>query len=144
MNPPAFVENDSKIILFDGVCNLCSAFLTFVYRLDKKAAYKFAWIQSDEGTEILQWLGMPSKDYKTIVYIENHTAYFKSTAFLIIVKHLRQPWPVLRIGYIVPKFLRDWIYDLVAKYRYKVFGKKEACLLPTGDLKSRFLNKSIN
>jgi len=138
-NTPPNIQQFNNIILFDGVCNLCSGFLNFIYKFDEQAFFKFAWIQSDEGAEILRWLGMPTKDYKTIVYIKNGEAFFKSTAFLKIIKNLNFPWPLLQVGYILPRFFRDWIYDLVAKYRYKIFGKKESCLLPTGDLKSRFL-----
>ncbi|MBN1560663.1 DUF393 domain-containing protein [candidate division KSB1 bacterium] len=129
----------AKIILFDGVCNLCSAFLQFVYKYDEKQVFKFAWIQSRRGKTLLQQLGMPTDDYKTIVYIEDGRPFIRSTAFLRIVKHLKMPWPLLQAGAILPKFMRDWLYDLVARYRYRIFGKKDACLLPTGDLKSRFL-----
>ncbi|MBN1464129.1 DUF393 domain-containing protein [candidate division KSB1 bacterium] len=128
-----------KIILFDGVCNLCSAFLDFVYKYDAKAVFKFAWIQSRRGKSLLQQLGMPIDEYKTIVYIQDGRPFIKSTAFLRIVRHLRMPWPLLQAGYILPKFIRDWLYDIVARYRYRIFGKKDACMLPTGDLKSRFL-----
>ncbi len=139
MNQPESIKNHNNIILFDGVCNLCSAFLQFVYKFDHKGMYKFSWIQSEAGTDILEWLGMPTNDYKTIVYLEHEKAYLKSTAFLKIVRHLKYPWPLLQAGYVLPRFVRDWIYDVVAKYRYALFGKKEECLLPTGDLKSRFL-----
>lgn len=139
MQHPKNVVEHKNIILFDGVCNLCSGFLDFVYKNDPHGVFKFAWIQEPEGTEILQWLGMPTDDYKTIIYIKEGQPYLKSSAFLKIVKHLKKPWPLLQAGYILPKFLRDWIYDFVARHRYSVFGKKEACLMPTGDLKSRFL-----
>jgi predicted DCC family thiol-disulfide oxidoreductase YuxK len=127
------------IILFDGICNLCSAFLHFVYQNDKRSVFKFAWIQSEQGTEILEQLQMPTHHYNTIVYIAGGRHYIKSTAFLEIVRYLRFPWPLLRIGYVVPLVIRERIYDLVASYRYKIFGKKESCQMPTGDLRSRFL-----
>lgn len=136
---PASVTQHHKIILFDGICNLCSAFLDFVRKFDAKAHFKFAWIQEERGTEILQWLGMPKDNYKTIVYIENGRAYFRSTAFLKIVKYLGFPWPLLQVGYILPRCIRDWLYDIVAANRYRVFGKKEACPVLTDELKSRFL-----
>ncbi|MBN1479163.1 DUF393 domain-containing protein [candidate division KSB1 bacterium] len=136
---PASVSGHDKIILFDGVCNLCSAFLNFVYKFDDQAQFKFTWIQEERGTEILQWLGIPTENYKTIVYIENGRAFFKSTAFLKIVKYLKFPWPMLQAGSILPRRIRDWLYDIVAANRYRIFGKKDACLLPTGELKSRFL-----
>jgi predicted DCC family thiol-disulfide oxidoreductase YuxK len=139
MQTPQNVREHKNIILFDGVCNLCSGFLNFVYRNDPSGVFKFAWIQESDGTEILKWLDMPTDSYKTILYIKNGQPYFKSTAFLKIVKLLRKPWPLFQVGYILPKFVRDGIYDFVAKHRYSVFGKKDACLMPTGDLKSRFL-----
>ena len=135
----ALTGQKQKIILFDGVCNLCSAFLQFVYKYDGKAVFKFAWIQSKQGKDILHWLNLPTDEYKTIVYINGDNFYTKSSAFLQIIKYLKMPWPLLRIGYILPTFFRDWIYDFVAAYRYRIFGKKDRCLLPTGDLKSRFL-----
>ncbi len=144
MKKPNCLQQQNKIILFDGVCNLCSAFLHFVYRFDKKAHFKFAWIQSDEGSEILQWLGLPTSTYNTIVYIEKGAAFFKSTAFLNIVKYLTFPWPLFRIGFVLPRFFRDWIYDLVAKNRYRLFGKKETCLVPSGELRARFLTSEFN
>jgi predicted DCC family thiol-disulfide oxidoreductase YuxK len=135
------VLKDKQIILFDGVCNLCNGFIIFVYKRDSKAKFNFAWIQSELGKQILEQLNMPTDEYDTIIYMENGEVYFKSTAFLKIVKHLKFPWPLLWIGVIIPRFLRNWIYDLVAQNRYKIFGKKEQCLPPTGDLKKRFLSE---
>ena len=139
MNCPLIVKNNERIILFDGVCNLCSAFLSFIYERDKKVSFKFAWIQSEHGEEISKWLNLPTNNYETMVYIENGNPYLRSSAFLRIVKFLKFPWAELSIGFIVPKFIRDWIYDRVASNRYKLFGKKDQCLIPTGDLKKRFL-----
>lgn len=139
MSAPQIIQENSKIILFDGVCNLCSAFLSFVYQRDKKSSFQFAWLQSQPGEEISQWLNLPADNYKTIIYIEEGIPYFKSTAFMKIVKYLKFPWPVLAVGFIVPKFIRDWAYDLIAENRYQWFGKKDRCMMPTGDLKKRFL-----
>ena len=133
-------KSDNKIILFDGICNVCSAFLDFVYLTDPKAVFRLAWLQSDEAGKILDTLGLSRYELNSIIYLDQGTAFFKSTAFLKIVRQLRFPWPVLWIGVIIPKPVRDWIYDIVAKNRYKWFGKKEHCLVPTGDLKNRFLN----
>jgi predicted DCC family thiol-disulfide oxidoreductase YuxK len=139
MNTPNSIIENKRIILFDGVCNLCSAFLKFVYKFDSKKIYKFAWIQEDKGNEILRWLNLPTNDFKTIVLIENGQAFFKSVAFLKIVRKLQFPWPLLSVGRIIPNFIRDWIYDSVARNRYRLFGKKDHCLVPTGDLLDRFL-----
>ena len=129
----------NKVILFDGVCNLCSAFLHFVYLNDPKARFTLAWLQSAEAIELLDDLQFVDKNIDSIIYIEQNRIYYKSAAFLKIVSQLRFPWPVLWLGIIIPKPIRDWIYDFVAKNRYKWFGKKVECLMPNGDIKSRFL-----
>ena len=132
-----------RLILFDGMCNLCNGFMVFVSQRDPKSKLTLAWIQSEPGKRILKELNMPTEEYDTIVYLENGIASFKSTAFLKIVRQLKFPWPLLWLGVILPRFLRNWIYDLVARNRYRVFGKKDRCLLPTGDLKERFLEGSL-
>jgi predicted DCC family thiol-disulfide oxidoreductase YuxK len=139
MSTPQAVRENQRIILFDGVCNLCSALLNVVYANDKKALFRYAWVQSRSGKEILEWCGLPTDFYDTMVYIENATPYFKSTALLKIARSLRFPWPLLSAGLIVPKFIRDWLYDRIALNRYKIFGRKKQCLLPSGKLTKRFL-----
>jgi predicted DCC family thiol-disulfide oxidoreductase YuxK len=139
MTVPNSVLENKHIILFDGVCNLCSGLMQFVYKYDRNRLFKFAWIQSDESQEILRWLNMPQKKYDTIVYIESGRAYFKSTAFLKFMRNMPFPWSFAYYGRFVPLKVRNWIYDLVAANRYRVFGRKEACLIPTGDLNNRFL-----
>lgn len=139
MNKPKTIKINKRIILFDGVCNLCSGFMLFIYRRDPGGIFKFAWLQEKQGQEILDWLELPVENFETIIFIENGQPYFKSTAFLKIVRHLRFPWPVLMIGMILPRFIRDWIYDYIAAKRYRWFGRKDNCLLPTGDLLKRFL-----
>jgi predicted DCC family thiol-disulfide oxidoreductase YuxK len=138
MITPESIKNNSHIILFDGVCNLCSGFMQFVYKRDTKAIFKFVWLQDDTSKEILNWLNLDSNNFKTIILIENDKPYYKSTAFLKIVRYLHFPWPLLTIGYTIPQFFRDCIYDYVAKNRYRWFGKKETCLIPTGELLKRF------
>ena len=139
MNIPESIKQNQRIILFDGVCNLCSGFMHFVYKFDKRALFKFAWVQDKKGQEILQWLDLPTDDYKTIILVENGEAYYKSLAFLQIVRHLSFPWPILNIGRIIPVRIRDWIYDYIANNRYRLFGKREKCLVPIGELLRRFL-----
>ena len=139
MEKPSSINEHNRIILFDGVCNLCSAFMQFVYKYDSKMNFKFSWLQEEQGRNILEWLNLPTDDYETIILIENGEAYFKSKAFLRIVSRLCFPWPILTIGVIIPNILRDSLYDMVARNRYRLFGKKEKCLIPTGKLLSRFL-----
>ena len=139
MNTPVSIKENNRIILFDGVCNLCSGFMQFVFKRDKKGGFKFVWLQDEKSLGILTWIDMDSESFKTIILIEEEKPYFKSTAFLKIVRYLRFPWPALTVGYILPGFIRDWIYDFIAENRYKWFGKKEMCMVPTGDLEKRFL-----
>ena len=139
MTLPDSIKQSSRIILFDGLCNLCSGFMQFVYKRDKKDNFKFAWMQDEKSREILNWFNLSSESLKTIILIESEKVYFKSSAFFKIVRFLRFPWPVLSMGYVFPRIFRDWIYDIVAENRYRWFGKKEQCMVPEGDLIKRFL-----
>ena len=142
MELPAIIQAHKRIILFDGVCNLCTGFLQFVYIRDPKGVFKFTWIQEDIGKDILCWLDKSTDIYETIIFIEKGKAFYKSDAFLKIVRLLKFPWPVLTAGYLLPRFVRDRIYDWVARNRYKWFGKKETCMIPTAELRARFLSKN--
>ena len=139
MNTPEVITLYNHIILFDGICNLCSGFMQFIYKRDRKKIFKFTWLQDDKTKEILDWLKLSSQNFETIILMESGNAYFKSTAFLKIVRLLPFPWPLLGVGYIIPRVIRDVLYDYIAKNRYRWFGKKEECLVPTGDLLKRFL-----
>ena len=130
--------NEKGIILFDGVCNLCNGFVHFIIRRDKNNYFKFASLQSETAKEILIRFGLQEK-LKTIVFIENKKVYKRSTAALHICRRLQGAWPLLYGFIIVPPFLRDAVYNLVAKYRYQWFGKKDQCMLPTPALQSKFL-----
>ncbi len=140
MKNPQIINAHPHLILFDGVCNLCSGFLQFVYKHDKRGIFKFAWIQDDVSGEILNWLDMPTDQFDTIVLIKDGQAYFKSTAFLEIVNLLKFPWPLLYMGIIIPLRIRDKIYDWVAENRYRWFGRKDSCMVPRGGLRDRFLS----
>ena len=133
---------NKNIVLFDGICNLCSAFFSFVYLYDHNRHFHFAWLQSPAACKILDMLGLPKDHFNTIIYLEQGIPYFKSDAFLKIVRHLRFPWSLLRISVILPRPIRDRIYDFVAQNRYKWFGKKDHCLVPTGELKQRFIREN--
>jgi predicted DCC family thiol-disulfide oxidoreductase YuxK len=139
MNIPDSIKNNKYIILFDGVCNLCSGFMHFVFKRDQKSIFKFAWLQDNKSKEILSWLSLPRDKSDTIILIEAGQPYFKSQAVIKILRLLRFPWPLFIMGYIFPTFFRDWIYDFVAENRYKWFGKKEQCIVPTEEAVKRFL-----
>jgi predicted DCC family thiol-disulfide oxidoreductase YuxK len=129
-----------KIILFDGICTLCNGSVGFILRREKNASFLFASIQSETGKALLQWCKLPSNYNQAIVYLENGKIHLGSTAALKIGQDLIFPWSLLAYsGFVVPRFIRDWVYNLIAQHRYQWFGKKEVCMVPTESLKTRFL-----
>jgi predicted DCC family thiol-disulfide oxidoreductase YuxK len=130
---------DGKIILFDGVCNLCNGSVRFILKHDGHKIYKFASIQSDAGRQILSASGFPPDYQESILYIEDGRSYTRSTAALRILRNLNAPWPVLYAARAVPAWIRDGIYDWIARNRYAIFGRRDACLVPGDGVASRFL-----
>lgn len=130
---------DSPVILFDGVCNLCNGSVLFIIKRDPRSQFYFAALQSDFGNKQLKNFGLPATELNSVLLIKGGTLYQKSNAALEIAKHLSGLWPALYIFKIIPPFLRDGIYTWVARNRYRWFGKKDACMIPTPELKSRFL-----
>ncbi|WP_456379501.1 thiol-disulfide oxidoreductase DCC family protein [Lutibacter sp.] len=131
--------NGNSIILFDGICNLCNSSVNFIIKHDTKEHFLFASLQSDAAKEILLQFSSKKLNLDSIVLIENENIYEKSTATLRISKNLNGGYKILYFFIIIPKFIRDWVYNLIAKNRYKWFGKKEKCLLSTFEIKNRFL-----
>jgi predicted DCC family thiol-disulfide oxidoreductase YuxK len=132
------IENKS-IIFFDGVCNLCNNSVQFIIKRDKHKRFLYASLQSDAARDILLQFKIKNSGFDSIILLENGKLYQKSTAILKIVKQLNGFWKLNYVFILFPKFFRDFIYDIIAKNRYKWFGKREVCLLPTGDMKLRFL-----
>jgi len=128
------------IIFFDGVCNLCNSSVNFIIKRDKRNKFKFAVFQSDIGKELLIKHNYYSKNFDTLVLLKDNTIHTKSTAALLISKELNSFWKLFYIFIIIPKFLRDFIYLYISRNRYKWFGKKDSCMLPSSEIKSRFLN----
>ena len=129
-----------KIILFDGVCNLCEASVQFVIKYDTKDVFRFVALQSDLGIAIVKHIGLESKNIDSIILYEPGIAYnYKSTAALEIAKNLGGFFHFGTIFKLIPNGLRNLLYDYVAKNRYQWYGKKEYCLVPTLELKSKFL-----
>lgn len=126
-----------RIILFDGICNFCDASVQFIMKRDN-GAFKFASLQSDIGQELVARHKLQGID--SLVLIEEEKAYTRSTAALRIAKRLKGLWSLCYIGIIIPKPLRDPLYDRFAKNRYKWFGKKDACMLPSKEERARFLS----
>jgi len=128
-----------KIILFDGVCNLCNGAVTYVIKRDKKNVFKFAALQSEIGLELTSKFNIDTSKVDSIIFINSDKHYEKSTAALHIAKYLPGAYPLLYGFMIVPKFIRNGVYDYIAKNRYKWFGRTESCMIPTAELKSKFL-----
>lgn len=137
---PPGVAPTEHIVLFDGICKLCSAWARFLIRFDHNHRFKLATVQSPEGQAILAWFGLPTDHYETMLLVVGPRCYTKSSAFIRILRKLPFPWSLACVVWIVPRFIRDWVYDRIAFNRYSLFGKYESCLLPTPDHASRFLN----
>jgi len=131
--------NNHKIILFDGVCNLCNSSVNFIIDRDKKNVFKFAALQSETGQKFLDKFGMNKNDFDSVVLLDENKFYSKSTAALMIVKEFPSLWKALFVFIIIPAPLRNFLYDLVAKNRYRWFGKKDSCRMPSPELKNKFL-----
>ena len=127
------------IIVFDGVCNLCESSVNFVIRRDERRNFKFARAQSQIGIDLQNQYDINVLDLETMVLIKDGVAYAKSDAAIEIAKNLDGLWKILSSIKVVPKTVRDWIYSKIAKNRYRWFGKKDSCMVPSMDIKSRFL-----
>ena len=129
-----------KIILFDGLCNLCDSAVQFIIKHDKKDVFRFVSLQSDIGKEISNYLGMNSEQLNSIiVYQPGYAYYYKSEAVFEITKDLGLIFSLISIFSFLPTSITDSIYDYIAENRYKWYGKKESCMIPTPSLKSKFL-----
>ena len=135
----AKIDNPKALILFDGVCNLCESSVQFVLLRDKQAHFQFASLQSNFANKILTQHGLKISNFDSIVLIENGKVYQRSDAALRIAKQLLGGWKFLYVFIIVPRFIRDAVYNFIAKNRYRWFGKKEECMLPKQEWKQRFL-----
>ena len=130
----------SATILFDGVCNLCNGFVAFVIARDPHAHFRFAALSSEAAAAVLRDAGVVAPIPDTIVLVDAGTAYFRSDAPLRIARRLAFPWPLAYGLIVVPRFIRDHVYDGIAARRYRWFGRRDVCMVPTPDLRSRFLD----
>lgn len=137
--PPNIGVSD-KVILFDGVCKLCNAWSNFIIKHDRYRVFKLCSVQSKEGKQILLHFGLPSETYETMLYVEGNQSFQKSEAFFQIITQLGYPWKIVCIFKVIPKPLRDWMYDRIALNRYSLFGKYDYCTLPSPDHEARFLD----
>lgn len=132
-------EDDHTVVFFDGVCNLCNAAVNFILDRDPDGYFRFAPLQSDVADDVLP-PGLRSDDsLGTIVLLEDGTAYVRSTAALRIAHRLTAPWPLLYAAILLPRRLRDAVYAWIANHRYRWFGRRDKCRIPTPEEKARFL-----
>ena len=135
------MNTTTKIILFDGVCNLCNGAVQFVIERDKNDVFRFAALQSEIGQKLVNERGIDTETVDSIILIEPNVAYYtKSTAALKIAEDLNGLWSTLSIFLWVPEGIRNIVYDFIAKNRYKWYGKKQECMIPTPELKAKFLS----
>jgi predicted DCC family thiol-disulfide oxidoreductase YuxK len=137
--PPSAPFADTAILLFDGVCNLCNRWVHFVISHDAQAHFRFAALQSSVGQRLLEAHGLSGDRVDTIVLLENGRCYIRSDAVVHIAPHLSGGWRLLRFLSVVPRPLRDWAYRQVVTHRYQWFGRRETCMVPTPELRARFL-----
>lgn len=129
------------IVVFDGVCNLCTRSVQFIVRHEAAPLLRFAPLQSPAGARLLQTFGFSPEDAKTFVLIANGRPYVKSDAAIRIAKRLRGAWKLVGLVRVIPPPVRNWIYDVVARNRYRWFGRTDACMVPTPELQARFLHE---
>lgn len=131
-------DNKHPLLLFDGICNFCNQWVNFIIRNDKEKKIRFAPLQSDAGKSIIKKFNI-SSDGDTVVLIDNEKIFTKSSAALRIMKHIGGAYYLLLLFMIVPKYIRDVFYDGIARNRYKWWGKRNECMIPTEDVKDRFV-----
>ncbi|MCA9984264.1 MAG: thiol-disulfide oxidoreductase DCC family protein [Anaerolineales bacterium] len=133
---------DGPILLFDGVCNLCQGSVQFIIKRDKAALFRFASLQSEFGRAAIARHGRDPDRLDSFILLENDRLFDRSTAALKVARQLPFPWWLATAGLVVPRPLRDWVYDQIAKRRYRWFGRQDECWLPTPELRQRFLDQA--
>ena len=146
-DPAAIVDDIGRpVLLFDGVCNLCNGFVRFVVRFDHDGTFLFAPLQSAVARELFDRHGITTddEDFDTVVLVEDGECYTKSTAALRVARRLDGPWPLAYPLVYLPERLRDGVYDLVARYRYRVFGQSDECQVPPPEVRERFTERALD
>ena len=133
-------KKNTKVILFDGVCNLCNNSVKLIIKNDKSNIFKFAPLQGKYGIKIQNRYNINTTEINSIILIDGKKTYAKSSAALRIAKDLRAPFFMLYVFIIIPVFIRNFVYDFIAKNRYKWFGKMESCMIPSNELKNKFFD----
>ncbi len=132
-------SNNEGIVLFDGVCNLCNGLVKFIIKNDKPGRIKFAALQSLFSKNLMTGIGLNPQNFNSVVYISGTSYYTKSAAILTMFRDMGGGWKIMFVFKIIPRFIRDYIYDLVGRNRYRLFGKRDSCMIPTPEIRSRFL-----
>ena len=132
-------KNRTHILLFDGICNLCNGAVKFIIKRDPKGKFKFAALQSEIGQTLLKKQGLSGNDFDSVVLVIDEKYYTNSAAALMVLKELDGFWSLTYVLIYLPKSFRDFVYKLIARNRYKIFGKKSTCMVPSNDIKQRFL-----
>ena len=132
--------NENPVILFDGVCNFCNGTVNFVLKQDRKDVFRFAALQSEAGRRLLEKYKLSTEEFDSFVLLDEGKIYKKSAAALRVMNKLPWFWKEVQLFRVIPTPFRDAIYDFIARNRYKWFGKKDQCMIPTLEIKSRFLD----
>ena len=128
------------VILFDGVCNYCNGMVNFLIRKDKQRRFLFAPLQSSAGQELLRQFGLNTTQLDSFIFISDGKAYLRSTAGLKLYNQLPWYWKWTQLFWIVPRVIRDAVYNFIARNRYKWFGKRDQCMVPSAEVRERFLD----
>ncbi|PSP64876.1 thiol-disulfide oxidoreductase DCC family protein [Halobacteriales archaeon QH_8_67_27] len=133
------IPRDKPILLFDGVCNLCNGSIQFVIDHDPTGRFRFAPLQSEAAERLLEDVGFHGYDFDTFVLVDGDDYYTKSEAALRVASELEFPWSLAGTLRVIPRPIRDAVYDAVASYRYAIFGRKAQCMVPTPEVRERFV-----
>ena len=128
-----------KVVLFDGECVLCSSSAQLLMRLDKKRIFKLGTVQSDAGRSIMEWYGLSADNPSTFILAEGANLYVRSDAYVRVVSRLGLPWKMAAALWVIPRPIRDRIYDWVARNRFRFFERRDTCMIPAPEQRSRFL-----
>lgn len=144
VNALGLTENKHQldnVVMFDGVCNLCAHSVKFILDHEADQTLRFTPLQSPAGTRLMHDLGLDPEDASTFVLIADGKAYVKSDAAIRLSRYFRRAWKPLGIIKIIPRRIRDWAYDVVARKRYRWFGRLDSCMVPTAELRARFIEE---
>ncbi|MGP8217319.1 MAG: thiol-disulfide oxidoreductase DCC family protein [Bacteroidia bacterium] len=131
------------VILFDGVCNLCNGFVRFVLKRDKSKIFQFASLQSEYGMGLSAHFNLPTAEFETVVLYDGKRILAESDAVIKIIWSLGGIWKSIIVCYLAPRFIRNGLYNFIAKKRYNLFGKRGQCMIPGNDVKDRFLDSTV-